>query len=89
MKVQYRNEELERQITILRDKLSKTKSKERSLDFERSLMLEQDRQRTSEEMNQLKEADSVINDLTELLRKREDEIKTLVEENKQLVMRYV
>lgn len=89
MKVQYRNEELERQITILRDKFSKTKSKERSLDFERSLMLEQDRQRTSEEMNQLKEADSVINDLTDLLRKREDEIKTLVEENRQLVMRYV
>lgn len=66
-----------------------TKAKERNLSFERSKLLEIDRVREIDEAKQLKEADTVIGDMTDLLRKRESEIKILIEENKQLMLRYV
>jgi hypothetical protein len=37
----------------------------------------------------MKEVDTVISDMTELLRKRETEINILIEENKKLVLKYV
>lgn len=84
-----RNEDLERQISVLKNNFAKTKSKERNLSIEKSILMEHDRKREAEEVSQLKEADTVISDMTDLLRKRENEINMLVGENKQIMMRYV
>lgn len=88
-KVQLRNEDLEKQIQNLQCRVIDTKAKERNLSFEKSKLLEIDRKRGLDEVMQLKEADNVISDMTNLLRKRESEINLLIEENKQLMLRYV
>jgi hypothetical protein len=59
------------------------------LNFEKTQLIEIDRKREEDEVHQLKEADTVISDMTELIRKRESEINLLVDENKQLVLKYV
>ena len=66
----------------MKNKLAKTKTKEKTLYAEKSHMMEIDRKRGEDEMLQIKEADTVICDMTELLRKRESEINILIEENK-------
>lgn len=80
---------MEKLIQNLQTRVVETKANERNLSFERSKLLEIDRIREMDEAKQLKEADTVICDMTDLLRKRESEITMIIEENKQLMLRYV
>jgi hypothetical protein len=67
---------------VLKSNFVKTKTKEKSLVIEKTQLIDIDRKRGEDEVHQMKEADTVISDMTELLRKRETEINILIEENK-------
>lgn len=67
---------------MLKSNFVKTKTKEKSLVIEKTQLIDIDRKRGEDEVHQMKEADTVIGDMTELLRKRETEINILIEENK-------
>lgn len=56
-KLQLKNEELERQNAILKNSVAKTKSNVKSLNFERTQLIEMDRRVREEEVTQMREAD--------------------------------
>lgn len=72
----------------LQQKLIEAKMRIDSLQFEKSSIETKGKTKTVQKSNQLKEADQIIEELTETLQRRESEMRAALNENEKLMDRY-